>query len=133
MGFGTPTPGSFGSRPQPLPLLFVLTGGSIDHVPPVQPGSNLLPVRAFSFLAKENAAELQLGGYDPGSIVGEMSVFPTVMPTQYMAPAHGVRFGSTQLFSWSNPNITATSAFFPALLDSGSSCLVIPDSTQVQP
>jgi hypothetical protein len=48
-----------------------------------------------------------------------------------MAPAHGVRFGSTQLFRWSNPNITASTAFFPALLDTGSSCLVIPDSVQV--
>jgi hypothetical protein len=48
-----------------------------------------------------------------------------------MAPAHGVRFGSTQLFRWSDPNITAASAFFPALLDTGSSCLVIPDSVQV--
>jgi hypothetical protein len=48
-----------------------------------------------------------------------------------MAPAHGVRFGSTQLFRWTNPNITAASAFFPALLDTGSSCLVIPDSVQV--
>jgi len=130
LGFGTPTPGSLGSQPQPLPLLFILTGGAIDHVPPVEPGSNLLPVRAFSFHAKENAAELQLGGYDPASVEGTMSVFPTVMPTQYMAPAHGVRFGNIELFRWSNPNITASNAFFPALLDSGSSCLVIPDSLQ---
>ena len=82
LGFGTPTPGSLGSQPQPLPLLFILTGGSIDHVPPVEPGSNLLPVRAFSFHAKENAAELHLGGYDPAAVTGKMAVFPTVMPTQ---------------------------------------------------
>jgi hypothetical protein len=51
-----------------------------------------------------------------------------------MAPAHGVRFGNTQLFRWSNPNVTAANGgFFPALLDSGSSCLVIPDSVQVLP
>lgn len=87
LGFGTPTPGSLGSQPQPLPLLFILTGGSIDHVPPVEPGSNLLPVRAFSFHAKENAAELHLGGYDPAAVTGTMAVFPTVMPTQCVATA----------------------------------------------
>ncbi len=48
-----------------------------------------------------------------------------------MAPARGVRFGGTQLFRWTNSNITSASAFFPALLDTGSSCLVIPDSVQV--
>ena len=74
----------------------MLTGGVIDHVPPVEPGSNLLPVRAFSFLAKENAAELQMGGYDPASVSGSMHVFPTVMPTQcepaaLLRSAHAVR------------------------------------------
>jgi hypothetical protein len=97
--------GSLGSQPEPLPLLFVLTGGIIDHVPPVEPGSNLLPVRAFSFHAKENAAELQLGGYDAvrasvsfslkpllrnaveqAAVIGTMHVFPTVMPTQCVQP-----------------------------------------------
>jgi hypothetical protein len=56
----------------------------------------------------------------------------TLQPHPSSNTPQGVRFGTTQLFRWSNPNITAeTGGFFPALLDSGSSCLVIPDSKQV--
>jgi hypothetical protein len=36
--------------------------------------------RRFCFTADENGGELQLGGYDPSAIDGEMDVFPMVGP-----------------------------------------------------
>lgn len=40
-------------------------------------------------------AEIQLGGIDPDSIIGEMQLTTTIQPNDYAVPVHSVRFGST--------------------------------------
>jgi len=100
----------------------------------------MLQRRAFSFLstdcntshshtqskARECQAEIQLGGYDPASVDGKMLLTPSITINDYVVVALSLKFGNTELLDFvpTNPRLR----YLPAIMDSGTSCLVIPDS-----
>jgi len=123
----------------PQPLLFAMSdplkrnGGKNDI--------KMLQRRAFSFLstdcntthshaeskARDCKAEIQLGGYDPASVEGKMLLTPSITTNDYVVVALSLKFGTTELLDFvpTNPRLR----YLPAIMDSGTSCLVIPDST----
>ena len=85
--------------------------------------------RKFSFFSTNTAAELQLGGYDPETCTDTMMYTPSLSPTDFIVgvtsltyghPDHGSR---TQLLKFTDPT---GEEYLPAIMDSGTSCLVIP-------
>ena len=133
--------GMGGSQPPatlPQPLLFAMSdplkrnGGKA--------GIKMLQRRAFSFLstdcntthshsqikARECKAEIQLGGYDPASVQGKMLLTPSITINDYVVVALSLKFGTTELLEFvpTNPRLR----YLPAIMDSGTSCLVMPDS-----
>lgn len=107
----------------PVPLLFALTD------PKVQADSNnrLMHQRAFSFFSTEDSAEVQLGGYDPASILGDMFITPSISTSDYVAVALGLKYGKIDLLEFTSTDKKL--AYLPAIMDSGTSCLVIPGTT----
>jgi hypothetical protein len=123
----------------PQPLLFAMSdplkrdGGKHDI--------KMLQRRAFSFLstdcntshsnaeikARDCQAEIQLGGYDPASVEGKMLLTPSITINDYVVVALSLKFGNTELLDFvpTNPRLR----YLPAIMDSGTSCLVMPDST----
>ena len=123
----------------PQPLLFAMSdplkrdGGKHDI--------KMLQRRAFSFLstdcntshsnaeikARDCQAEIQLGGYDPASVEGKMLLTPSITMNDYVVVALSLKFGNTELLDFvpTNPRLR----YLPAIMDSGTSCLVMPDST----
>jgi len=65
----------------PAPLFTSLTDPSN-----LLPGSPQLSPK-FSFLSTPFEAELQIGGYDPSSIVGDMVFVETIRPQDYTVPS----------------------------------------------
>mmetsp|Transcript_47923 Transcript_47923/g.150321 ORF Transcript_47923/g.150321 Transcript_47923/m.150321 type:complete len:513 (+) Transcript_47923:337-1875(+) len=107
----------------PVPLLFALTDPTVKD----NARNHVLERRAFSFLSTDSLAELQLGGYDPDAIDGRMFLTPSITINDYVVVSLSIKFGSSELleFTPKNPRLR----YLPAILDSGTSCLVIPDST----
>ena len=99
--------------------------------------NHMLKKRAFSFFSTDDQAEIQLGGIDPDSIVGDFQLTTTIQPNDYAVPVHSVKFGDVELLQFSNPNLKVPigcqgdechAPFLAGILDSGTSCLVLPDS-----
>ena len=102
--------------------------------------------RMFAFTASDAGAELQLGGYDPASILGTMHMAPMVGVT-YSVNVSSIKYNGEELLSFSeegpvippNPNRKAHDPAKPyrpgpykaysGLFDSGTTCNLIPDST----
>jgi len=66
-----------------------------------------------------------------------MQLTTTIQPNDYAVPVHSIRFGDTELLKFSNPNLKVPigcqgdechSPFLAGVLDSGTSCIVLPDS-----
>uniref|UniRef100_A0A7S0HDJ0 Peptidase A1 domain-containing protein n=1 Tax=Hanusia phi TaxID=3032 RepID=A0A7S0HDJ0_9CRYP len=106
----------------PMPLLFSLTKEESDEGSKVQK----LERRAFSFLSTDKKAEIQLGGFDPDAIEGQMFLTPSISPHDYSVVAVSLKYGDTELlqFKPTDPRLR----YVPAIMDSGTSCLVMPDS-----
>jgi len=119
---GVPTHGG-PTTSLPQPLLFSLT----DQHHAGSAGTHLAPRRAFSFTSTDDAAELQLGGFDPASIEPPMIFMPSMSMQDYVVVAKSLKFGNQELLQWATPNQRLQ--YLPAILDSGTSCLVFPDST----
>jgi len=123
LGFGLPKPGTQGNE-LPRPLLWALTD-KIKH------DSNAQALqRKFSFYSTDDAAELQLGGYDPKSCEDVMHYTPSLSKTDYIVGVTSVKFGRSahdarELLQFSNPT---GGEYLPAIMDSGTSCLVLPGS-----
>jgi len=118
--------GMGGSAPPvrlPRPLLFSLT----DPVVKDNDRNKMLHRRAFSFLSTETAAEIQIGGYDPASVDGDMFITPSISMTDYVAVAMGLKFGNTDLVTFTSKDKRLQ--YLPAIMDSGTSCLVMPSTT----
>eukprot|EP00291_Cryptomonas_curvata_P005969 CAMPEP_0172177530 /NCGR_PEP_ID=MMETSP1050-20130122/15490_1 /TAXON_ID=233186 /ORGANISM="Cryptomonas curvata, Strain CCAP979/52" /LENGTH=360 /DNA_ID=CAMNT_0012850065 /DNA_START=6 /DNA_END=1088 /DNA_ORIENTATION=- len=124
---GAPSPGL------PMPLLFDLTNPKKEE----DELNHMLPRRAFSFFSTDDEAEIQLGGVDPASITGEMQITTTIQPHDYSVPIHSIRFGKTELLRFANPSLkipagcvgdACTSPYVTGILDTGTSCLVLPDA-----
>jgi len=126
LGLGLPTIQSAVNLPSipskavPPPLLFDLTDSRIKD----NDMNRMLPRRAFSFLSTPHGAELQLGGYDPASVVGELFVTPSIQMTEYMVPVLSIKYGEDELLLFSEED-----EMVQAVLDSGTSCLVLPDAS----
>mmetsp|Transcript_13271 Transcript_13271/g.30524 ORF Transcript_13271/g.30524 Transcript_13271/m.30524 type:complete len:585 (-) Transcript_13271:197-1951(-) len=132
--------GGAGQKPPatlPKPLLFALT----DRTSRDNTRNKFLRRRAFSFLStdcntshskeqspkRECKAEIQLGGYDPAAVSGKMFLTPSITINDYVVVALSLKFGDVELleFTPKNPRLR----YLPAIMDSGTSCLVMPDST----
>lgn len=96
--------------------------------------------RKFSFFSSQDAAELQLGGYDPETVDGDLYFVPTSSPNDFIVDVSSLRFGDplnpgsavellpfSQMYTANQP--PGVTPHLPAILDSGTSCLVIPGST----
>merc|ERR1711966_419841 len=105
----------------PLPLLFALTAPGSDDS-----NDNKVKRRAFSFFSTDKNAELHLGGYDPDAIEGQLFLTPSISTHDYSVVAVSLKYGTEELleFKPENPRLR----YMPAIMDSGTSCLVIPDS-----
>eukprot|EP00287_Rhodomonas_sp_CCMP768_P004017 CAMPEP_0196725490 /NCGR_PEP_ID=MMETSP1091-20130531/7044_1 /TAXON_ID=302021 /ORGANISM="Rhodomonas sp., Strain CCMP768" /LENGTH=568 /DNA_ID=CAMNT_0042067781 /DNA_START=17 /DNA_END=1723 /DNA_ORIENTATION=- len=122
LGFGLPRPGSN----MPTPILFAMTDpGNADTT-----AGDLM--RKFSFFSTDDAAEVQLGGYDPDTVDGTMWYAPSLSRHDFLVGVTSLKFGSGVDSSVELLQFTTKSAReygLPSILDSGTSCLVIPGDT----
>jgi len=126
LGFGLPKPGGEG-RELPRPILWALTDkGAVDSN-----AQDLL--RKFSFFSTDSTAELQLGGYDPATCTDEMQYTPSLSKTDFIVGVTSMTYGKpgagekrTELLQFESPS---GGEYLPAIMDSGTSCLVIPGDT----
>mmetsp|Transcript_21969 Transcript_21969/g.51503 ORF Transcript_21969/g.51503 Transcript_21969/m.51503 type:complete len:469 (+) Transcript_21969:55-1461(+) len=108
----------------PTPLFWAMTDPNNMH-------SNARHIqRKFSFFSTQNAAELQLGGYDPETTIGDMWFTDTSSPSDFIVGVSSLTFGVDQASAVELINFSplAASHNLPAIMDSGTSCLVIPGS-----
>jgi len=117
LGFGLPSVEA--TEDLPRPLFYAMTDQN-------QQGAdyNIVPTSKFSFLSTETAAELQLGGYDPNAIKGEMFFVETIGDHDFSVRVRGLKYGDKELLAFADGY-----NYVPGIVDSGTSCLVIPDST----
>ena len=123
LGFGLPKPGKEG-RQLPRPILWALTDGKETR----QDSNTQELHRKFSFFSTDTAAELQLGGYDPQTCDDTMYYTPSLSETDFIVGVTSVKFGheehtASELLQFTNPT---GGEYLPAIMDSGTSCLVIP-------
>jgi hypothetical protein len=104
------------------PLFTALT----DRFLPAGADNHILKVRKFTIFSSDHAAELQLGGTDPACIDYQMIHVPSLSTAEYSVPVESMKLGGIELLSFSHP---AAGNFVPAILDSGASCIVMPDSS----
>jgi len=124
LGFGLPKAGQEG-RELPTPLLFAMT----DQENKMSNARDL--TRKFSFFSTDTDAEVQLGGYDPATTVGEMWYTPCLSENDFIVGVTSLKFGhsyddSTELLTFEDPE---DEPFLPSIMDSGTSCLVMPGDT----
>ena len=124
LGFGLPKAGEEG-RELPTPLLFAMT----DQENKMSNAKDL--TRKFSFFSTDTDAEVQLGGYDPATTVGEMWYTPCLSENDFIVGVTSLRFGHTydaseELLKFEDPQ---DEPFLPSIMDSGTSCLVMPGDT----
>ena len=103
------------------PLFTALT----DRFLPAGADNHILKVRKFTIFSSDHAAELQLGGTDPACIDDQMVHVPSLSTAEYSVPVESMKLGGIELLSFSHP---AEGNYIPAILDSGASCIVLPDS-----
>jgi len=121
LGFGLPKAGQEG-RELPHPLLFAMTDQQNKN-------SNARDLtRKFSFFSTDTDAEVQLGGYDPATTVGEMWYTPCLSQNDFIVGVTSVKFGhkfdqAEELIQFAD---SGDQPYLPAIMDSGTSCLVIP-------
>jgi len=77
------------------------------------------------------SAEVQLGGYDPATTVGEMWYTPCLSENDFIVGVTSLKFGhsyddSKELLNFQD---TSDEPFLPSIMDSGTSCLVMPGDT----
>jgi hypothetical protein len=123
LGFGLPKPQYYGNS-LPRPILWALT----DHQEAGTGNTGSLP-RKFSFFSTDTAAEVQLGGYDPDSIVGTMDHVPSLTRTDFSVPVTSVTYGLPGGAVKELLQFKEAGGSLPAIMDSGTSCLVIPADT----
>jgi hypothetical protein len=104
------------------PLFTALT----DRFLPAGADNHILKVRKFTIFSSDHAAELQLGGTDPACIDEQMIHVPSLSTAEYSVPVESMKLGGIELLSFAHP---AAGNFVPAILDSGASCIVMPDSS----
>ena len=109
----------------PTPLLFAISNdrGGLEGANYIN--ERPLHQRKFAFLSTAFSGEQQLGGYDRASTNADMVYVPTTSTTEYSVNVQSLTFGGIELLDWrdkTRPNA------LPAIFDTGTTCLVIPDS-----
>lgn len=134
----------------PEPLLFAITDNTGDPA-----SQRILSERKFTMVVTRDAGELQLGGYDHRAIEPghEMKFVKTTSTAEYSVPINSIRFDGQELLEFAtviNPRVPGSDkelesshsyicrdpvrdpagrmSWIPGILDSGTSCLVLPDS-----
>eukprot|EP00282_Hemiselmis_andersenii_P035400 CAMPEP_0169439708 /NCGR_PEP_ID=MMETSP1042-20121227/7350_1 /TAXON_ID=464988 /ORGANISM="Hemiselmis andersenii, Strain CCMP1180" /LENGTH=574 /DNA_ID=CAMNT_0009550655 /DNA_START=8 /DNA_END=1732 /DNA_ORIENTATION=- len=120
LGFGLPKDGS----DLPTPVLFAMT----DDENKDTNAANLQ--RKFSFFSTDTAAEVQLGGYDPSTVADTMWYTPALSDEDFIVGASSLTFGhspsdAVELLQFKSTSQKQYGA--PSIMDSGTSCLVIPN------
>lgn len=88
-----------------------------------QPGK-ILEKRQFTFIATDSTAEVQLGGYDPAAITGDMFFTHRFgSPYSYSVKLLSLRLGDKKILDFTPQNTS-----IPALLDTGTSCITLPST-----
>jgi hypothetical protein len=119
LGFGLPKDGSN----LPTPVLFAMTDAENKD-------TNAAELkRKFSFFSTDTAAEVQLGGYDPATVADTMWYTPALSAQDFIVGASSLKFGhsladSVELLQFNSDTQKQYGA--PSIMDSGTSCLVIP-------
>ena len=113
LGFGLP----HRSKNMPYPILFSITEANPD-----------LP-RKFSFYSTDDKDEVVLGGYDPSSVKSSMWYIPALATNDFIVGVTSLKFGdnkasAVELLKFKTQ--AGAKLGMPAILDSGTSCLVIP-------
>ena len=128
IGFGLPKTGEEG-RQLPRPVLWAMTDKdpADSYAAAVRDSNAQKLLRKFSFFSTDDAAEVQLGGYDPATCA-EMFYTPSLSPTDFIVGVTSVKFGkarqgAVELLQFKDPT---GAEYLPAIMDSGTSCLVLP-------
>jgi len=125
-GFAPPSRKDPKSQFPPLPPLFI----SLANITGEDSAARDRPVPApmFSFLSSTDAAELQLGGYDAQSVKGKVHYVDSLSRYAYVVPLISIQLGDVPILTLSNPPSKANKKV-AAVLDSGTSCICLPDNT----
>ena len=121
LGFGLPKPQYFGNA-LPEPILFALTDKNSEGA---SANTRNLP-RKFSFFSTDTEAEVQLGGYDPRSVTGPMQYVNSITHSDFSVPVTSLTFGKPGGAKKELLQFTSHGGSLPGVMDSGTSCLVIP-------
>mmetsp|Transcript_77491 Transcript_77491/g.125707 ORF Transcript_77491/g.125707 Transcript_77491/m.125707 type:complete len:512 (-) Transcript_77491:580-2115(-) len=122
-GFAPPSKKDPNSQFPPLPPLFMslanITGQDNQKL------DKPVPKPVFSFISSPEAAELQLGGYDTKAVKGKMNYVSSLSRYAYVVPVTRVKLGALEIL-----NVKGASAGkrAEAVLDSGTSCICLPDN-----
>jgi hypothetical protein len=122
LGFGVPPKAARNGLP--LPLFQAISFGPGEKPAQQQLQGHLLKQRKFSFFATDTSAELQLGGHDPKAITAPMFHVKTFGSHYYAVKIRAIKYGSSSILHFREGH-----DHLPGVVDSGTSCLVLPDST----
>jgi hypothetical protein len=90
------------------------------------PSAVILKRRQFAFLANEYLGELQLGGHDPASIASPIFYTPMRNDSGYGLAVSSIQYNGVEILDFSHAH---SGAALVGILDTGSSCLMLPNST----
>ena len=112
----------------PEPVIFAITDDTGDPV-----SQRILKDRKWTFVVDDDAGELQLGAYDHRAIApGQaMHFFKTTSTAEFSVPVTSIRYGDKELLNFAtviNPRVPGRMSWIPGIIDSGTSCVVLPDS-----
>ena len=108
----------------PEPLFFALSDETGDPA-----NQYILNRRIFTIVSTDSAAELHLGGFDPHATAHDMKYMRTTSPAEYAVPVSSITLGGHEFLNFASAAQAAGRTSIPGILDSGTSCLVVPDST----
>ena len=109
----------------PTPLFFAVSNdrGGLEGANYIN--ERPLHTRKFAFLSNSVSGELQLGGYDRESTAADMVYVPATSTTEYSVNVQSLTFGGIELLDWVDKTVPNS---IPAIMDTGTTCLVIPDT-----
>ncbi|EKX36378.1 aspartic endopeptidase, secreted [Guillardia theta CCMP2712] len=109
----------------PTPLIFAISNdrGGLEGANYIN--ERPMHLRKFAFLSTADSGELQLGGYDRASTDADMVYVPTTSTTEYSVRVQSLSFGGIELLDWIDKSVEQA---LPAIMDTGTTCLVIPDT-----
>ncbi|EKX48507.1 hypothetical protein GUITHDRAFT_105653 [Guillardia theta CCMP2712] len=108
----------------PEPLFFAISDETGDPA-----NQYILNRRIFTLVSTDEAAELHLGGYDPHAVTEDMKYFRTTSQAEYSVPVSSISMGGHEFLNFASAAQAKGRTSIPGILDSGTSCLVVPDST----